>query len=1024
MTSTLSCAARHVPPRGDSRQRPFARSLASFVLPVALAFLPVLVVSEATAALTAGHIKRLTRGRETDSRASWAPDGKSVVFVSGREGGKNLWILRLDTNEIVRATDFTLPSYADQPCWSPARQEIVFTSNRAGGAPDLWLLNLETNEQRQLTSDPGIDWMPTFSPDGNQIAFVSDRSGTDSIWLMNRDGSGARKLVDNAWDPAWSPDGASIAFRSLNHDNPGVAVVSVSGGKPVMVAPKAASPTWSPDGRRLCVVSRAEQEEKLVLLNADGSRPVSLPRLGQSPRSPRWSHDGSRIIYDALADGRRNLFVLTLDYRVPEVRVTTPAAGDRVQGTVNITGTIAVPYGELDHAVVEVGPGAFPTKWQQLGETIHEPRQNSLLAVWNTEGLTGAYTLRVTAVDNAGDAGIARVQVHVLSEHGVEFTKVDVPGTMTAGQVYSVPMTLKNVGTMTWLDSGNYKVEVGYRWLDASGTVVIRKGLLTPLPHSVDSGQSVSLEAQIKAPPLPGQHTLELDLRQGDMLWFSDRNALTYRVSVNVVVPLSVKYLSDQTPKQMTPGQEYTVELRLLNNGAGPWQTTGEPKVAVGYHWLDETGARLDIVPLLTDLPKTVMPDDEVTVAARVRAPEVSGEYQLQWDLVVNEERWLTSDNPKAGSPLKKVTVKGLDGVTYGAIDLPRSMAPGQLYVASVPLKNSGLLTWKASGRNRIRLGYHWLDANGERVQQQPVLASLPADVPADKSVVLAAQVQAPPTPGEYTLEWDLLKGEDDWFSEHGSRPATVSVLVARPTYAVEFACTDHPARMIIGQPYLVTLKLKNKGTLTWAAGAPHPVGLSYHWLDKSGTELSESPLKGPLPRDVPFGQTVTVAGQVRAPALPGQYTLKWDLYQEGKGWFSAEGADTLTMPVRVEVLYGVKFISHDTPATMVPGQRYTVHLRIRNLGVLKWEAQGAVPVQLSYKWIDQNGSPVVPRGFLTNLPNDIEQGDTVDLQAQVQAPEQPGTYILKWDLLQGGMVWFADKGAEPLQVVVQVKVG
>lgn len=991
--------------------------LASAVTVVALLGLP----SGSEAALTAGHIKRLTRGRETDSRASWSPDGKSVVFVSGREGGKNLWIVRFETNEVVRATDFTLPSYADQPCWSPTRQEIVFTSNRAGGAPDLWLLNLDTNEQKQLTADPSVDWMPTFSPDGNQIAFVSDRSGTDSVWIMNRDGGEARKLVDNAWDPAWSPDGASLAFRSLDRDKPGVAVVSVSGGKPVVVAPKATNPTWSPDGRRLCVVSRSGTREELELVNADGSRPVSLPQLGQSPRSPRWSHDGSRLIYDALADGRRNLFVLTLDYRVPEVKVASPAAGGRVQGTVNVTGTIAVPYGKLDHAVVEVGPGAFPTNWQQLGDVIHEPRENSLLAVWNTEGLTGAYTLRVTAVDSAGDAGIARVQVHVLSEHGVEFTQVDVPGTMTAGQVYSVPVTLKNVGTMTWLDAGHYQVEVGYRWLDASQTVVIRKGLLTPLPHSVESGQSISLEAQVKAPPLPGRHTLELDLRQGDILWFSDRNALTYRATVNVVVPLSVKYLADQTPKQMTPGQVYTVTLRLLNDGAGPWQTTGEPKVAVGYHWLDETGARLDIVPLLTDLPNTVMPDDEVSVAARVRAPEVTGEYRLQWDLVINEERWLTSDNPKAGSPLVNVTVKGLDGVAYGAIDVPRSMAPGQLYVASVPVRNSGLLTWKAAGRNRVRLGYHWLDAGGRQVQQQPVLASLPGDVPADKSVVLAAQVQAPAAPGEYTLEWDLLKGEDDWFSEHGSRPATVSVLVARPTYAVGFSCTDHPARMIVGQPYLVNITLKNKGMLTWAADEPHAVALSYHWLDRSGAELSESPLRVSLPRDVPYGQSVSVAGQVRAPEMPGQYTLKWDLYQEGQGWFSARGAHTLSMPVRVEVLYGVDFISHDTPAAMVAGQRYTVHVRIKNLGVLKWEAQGAVPVQLSYKWLDQKGSAVVPRGFLTNLPKDVEQGETVDLQAQLRAPDQPGTYILKWDLLQGGMLWFAEKGAKPLQVVVKV---
>ena len=93
----------------------------------------------------------------------------------------------------------------------------------------------------------------------------------------------------------------------------------------------------------------------------------------------------------------------------------------------------------------------------------------------------------------------------------------------------------------------------------------------------------------------------------------------------------------------------------------------------------------------------------------------------------------------------------------------------------------------------------------------------------------------------------------------------------------------------------------------------------------------------------------------------------------------------------------------------------------MKNLGVLKWEAQGDVPVQLSYRWQDQTGAAVVARGQLTNLPADVLSGANVDLQAQVQAPGAPGTYVLKWDLLQGGLLWFADKGAKPLEVVVVV---
>jgi len=974
----------------------------------------------ATAALTAVDAQRLTRDRATDMTASWSPDGKSLAFVSTREGSKNLWICTAATGDLHRATTFALPAFADQPTWSPTADEIAFTSNRAdNGSPDIWLLNLETNEQSQLTTTPSVDWMPVFSPNGRQLAFVSDWGGKDALWVMNRDGSDPRKLVDDGWDPAWSPDGTKIAYRSFVTGQEGVAVVSVNGGEPVLIAPAASAPTWSPDGRRLCMVMRVDAQDELRLTNADGTAPVALPLRGQSPRSPDWSRDGSRIVYDAEGDGGRSLYVVSLDYRTPEVAIADPSPGDRLQGTIQIRGSVKIGYGELDHAVVEVGAGEGPTEWQQVGETLRQPVENDVLASWNLEGLTGAYTIRVTAVDAAGDAGVAQVQVHALSEHGVEFASADTPGTMTAGEVYSVPLSLKNVGTMTWLNSGRYEVKMGYRWLDDSGTVVIRKGLLAPLPRPVESGETVSLEAQIKAPPLPGRHTLEYDLRQGDLLWFSDRNALTRRVAVQVVVPISARLLGQQTPKQMTPGQEYAVALRLLNNGTGPWSAEGEPKIALGYHWLTEGGDPVDHTPALTQLTKTVLPDTEVSVSATVRAPEIAGKYLLRCDLLIGEERWLFGE--KGDVPTATVTVQTLDGVSFSTAEVARSMAPGQIYVANVGLQNTGSLPWKAEGRACVRLGYHWLDAAGNTLQQEPILATLPYEVLSGKSLVLAAQVQSPATPGEYSLEWDLVKGEDQWFSTHGSRPYSQSVLVARPAYGVQFSAVDHPAKMIVGQPYLVTLTAKNLGTLTWSSREPHLIKLGYHWLDQAGNEIPHSPLLVPMPREVGFDQTVTLPGQVRAPEVAGQYTLKWDLLQEGRGWFSAEGANTLSTPVRVEVLYGVEFTSHDTPAFMMPSQRYTVHLRVKNLGVLKWEAQGDVPVQLSYRWQDQTGAAVVARGQLTNLPADVLSGANVDLQAQVQAPGAPGTYVLKWDLLQGGLLWFADKGAKPLEVVVVV---
>jgi len=68
---------------------------------------------------------------------------------------------------------------------------------------------------RQLTDNDHYDWMPSWSPDGDHIAFASDRDGDWEIYVINADGTDLRQITDNDhgdWDPSWSPDGDHIAF--------------------------------------------------------------------------------------------------------------------------------------------------------------------------------------------------------------------------------------------------------------------------------------------------------------------------------------------------------------------------------------------------------------------------------------------------------------------------------------------------------------------------------------------------------------------------------------------------------------------------------------------------------------------------------------------------------------------------------------------------------------------------------------------------------------------------------------------
>ena len=120
---------------------------------------------------------------------------------------------------------------------------------------------------------------------------------------------------------------------------------------------------------------------------------------------------------------------------------------------------------------------------------------------------------------------------------------------------------------------------------------------------------------------------------------------------------------------------------------------------------------------------------------------------------------------------------------------------------------------------------------------------------------------------------------------------------------------------------------------------------------------------------------------------------------------------------------YRVRWLTHNTPAQMPQRQVVTVQLQLRNAGFNRWVKDGQHPVRLGYRWFaasNPSGQPIA-EGIGANLPNDVPSGADVSLTAQVTAPDALGQYLLKWDLVEHGVTWFADRGSTPLNVAVQV---
>ncbi|HID08506.1 MAG TPA: hypothetical protein EYP10_15320, partial [Armatimonadetes bacterium] len=730
------------------------------------------------------------------------------------------------------------------------------------------------------------------------------------------------------------------------------------------------------------------------------------------------------IAYDAVQGGNRDVFIATLEILRPQVKILFPTPNVRLEGTVAIRATIQVPYGKLSRMSLEYGHGEKPQVWRAIPLKVAEPVKDAVIAEWDTSELSGILTLRLTAWDEENDSSEALVTVSAERTYGVSFVEHSVPPEMLAGDTVPVTLKLRNIGTMTWLPTGRYAVTLTYRWRDSSGAIVFQ-GPDTRLPRPVNNSEEVTINTNLQAPRIPGSYTVEWDLQHGGAVWFSDEGCEVLRVNVRVVWRYAAQVLSHNAPKEMAPSQVYTVRVRLRNIGTSPWNGEGATeKLFIGYHWLDKQGVLLDEQPILTKIEVPVKPGESAEVNARVRAPDVPGEYSLAWDMAVEgpEERILWLSEQGNAFPQVPIVVRVPYAVAYLNHTTPTTMMPGQIYLASLRLRNTGALTWESRGLRAVHIGYKWLDSKGKELPAPLLTTLLPYDVAPGEIVEVAARVQAPSRAGDYILQWDLVRGGNLWFSRMGSPPLRVEVMVQRPIYGVEFQPREHPTRMIAGHELNVQMQLTNRGTLTWSAAGERAVTLSYHWLDSDGKELlDEQPFKTPLPHDVSLGGTVTLNARVRAPRRPGQWTLRWDLHMAGIGWFSEQGAAFLNVPVTVVPEYDYSVISHDTPTELVAGQTYTVHLRIRNRSAFIWRASGEDMVQLGYKWLDEQGE-VVELGGLATIPRDTEPDDVLEMEALLRAPKRPGTYTLKWDMVRQGKIWFEEQGVRALTLQVRVK--
>ncbi len=216
----------------------------------------------------------------------------------------------------TQLTDQVGPEYF--PSLSPDGKSLVYASYASGNL-DIYSQRVGGKNTINLTRDSSAgDTQPAFSPDGELIAFRSEREG-GGIFLMGATGENVKRLSDFGFNPAWSPDGKEIAcadesivtnpamrWSSINR----IWAVSVATGEKRLVATEGAQPNWSPHGYRIALSGRLRPggRRDVWTIPAGGGEPVEVTKDPAMDWNPVWSPDGKYLYFASDRGGSMNLW--------------------------------------------------------------------------------------------------------------------------------------------------------------------------------------------------------------------------------------------------------------------------------------------------------------------------------------------------------------------------------------------------------------------------------------------------------------------------------------------------------------------------------------------------------------------------------------------------------------------------------------------------------------------------------------------------------------------------------------------